>query len=120
MNPSDMPYGAGSVQIRSAQYWMIYRDAEGTPIQENCWTLDRDEARRKLAARAIETLEARLEALRVILNEGPHQTPAEGARAGRGAALGGKREGAAAGDGESVVRSGRVRSGSRRSGEGRA
>ena len=87
-----MPYGTGSVQKRASNYWMIYRDAEGHIVQENTWTMDRDEARRILAVKAIETLEARLRVLEEIVNENTDQAPAKASpkrrRAGAGTKAG--------------------------------
>src|SRR5881394_1046374 len=70
-NPSGMPYGTGSIQIRGNAWWMIYRDTEGRTIQENTRTEDIDVARKMLAARALETARAKVAALEAILNEAP-------------------------------------------------
>lgn len=83
-NPSGLPYGAGSIQVRGNVWWMIYRDTEGRVIQENTRTEDQDVARRMLAARALETLRAKIAVLEAILNEDPAQ------KKGRAAARGGK------------------------------
>ena len=49
---------------------MIYRDVDGTTIQENARTTDRDEARRLLAKRAL-VMQARVRALKAIIKEQP-------------------------------------------------
>jgi hypothetical protein len=67
-NPNGLPYGSGSIQMRSRTWWMIYRDPEGRIIQENTRTDDQNAARRILAERAIVTLEARLKMLRKVAN----------------------------------------------------
>lgn len=50
---------------------MIYRDVDGTTIQENARTTDRAEARRLLAKRALVNLQARVRALKAIIKEQP-------------------------------------------------
>jgi hypothetical protein len=50
---------------------MIYRDIEGRVIQENTQTEDQAIARRMLAARALERVEAQAALLREILREAP-------------------------------------------------
>src|SRR5882672_9359743 len=82
-NPSGMPYGTGSIQMRGRSWWMIYRDVEGRTIQENTRTEDQDAARRMLAERAIITLEAQIAALREVLHEG--QSKGNRGASGRGA-----------------------------------
>lgn len=76
-NPSGMPYGTGSIQLRRRMWWAVYRDPEGRIIQENTGTEDVHEARRFLAAKAIITLEARLAVLREVAGEG-HSTAGTG------------------------------------------
>ncbi len=55
---------------------MIYRDVDGTTIQENARTTDRDKARRLLAKRALVNLQARVRALREIVRETPEASAA--------------------------------------------
>ena len=69
-NPSGLPYGTGSIQMRGTKWWMIFRDPEGRVIQESSYTDDQDTARRMLACRAIVTLEARLAMLREVAHGG--------------------------------------------------
>jgi hypothetical protein len=68
---ADIPYGTGSIQQRGNVWWMIYRDVDGTTIQENARTTDRAEARRLLAKRALVNLQARVRALKAIIKEQP-------------------------------------------------
>jgi hypothetical protein len=75
-NPSGLPYGTGSIQIRGRVWWMIYRDTEGRTIQENTRTENQNEARRMLAVRALETTRAKVAALEQIVNEGQNQAEA--------------------------------------------
>jgi hypothetical protein len=84
LNPSGMPYGAGSIQVRGNNFWMIYRDGEGNIQQENTWTTSREEARKTLAVKAIETLEFRIASLREIVDEPPIEPAAETAGDGDG------------------------------------
>ena len=89
-----LPYGTGSMHIRSNYWWMVYRDVDGRRVQENTWTADQNLARRMLAERALKTAEARVEALRAVLDESPGQDRARaGARsreAGGGAQAAGR------------------------------
>ena len=66
LNPSGVPWGVGSLQIRGRVYWMIYRDLAGRVIQENTLTANLEEARVVLAERAIEVSEARIVALKAV------------------------------------------------------
>ena len=84
LNPSGMPKGTGSLQIRGRVWWAIYTDETGRRVQANMETDNLDEARRELAARAIKVLQARLAALREVCGEGkqaagsPRNRPAAG------------------------------------------
>src|SRR5262249_17107213 len=53
-NPAGLPHGAGSMQIRGAVWWLIYRDKDGRTHQESSGTSDRAEARRLLAEKALD------------------------------------------------------------------
>src|SRR5215471_8515048 len=68
-NPSGLPYGTGSLQMRGRTWWMIYRDTQGRTIQENTRTDNPDAARRMLVERALETARAKVLALEGMLNE---------------------------------------------------
>jgi hypothetical protein len=72
-NPSGLPYGAGSMQIRGRMWWIIYRDTEGRVIQENSKTEDADVARRLLIGRALDTARAKVVALEGLLDETPKE-----------------------------------------------
>jgi hypothetical protein len=61
----------GSIQQRGRAWWMIYRDIEGRTIQENAQTEDQATARRRLAARALERVQAQAALLREVLREAP-------------------------------------------------
>ena len=70
-NPGGLPYGMGSIQQRGRAWWMIYRDIQGRTIQENAQTEDQATARRRLAARALERVQAQAALLREVLRETP-------------------------------------------------
>lgn len=76
-----LPYGSGSIQKRGRVFWLVYRDANGRMIQQSSGTQDAVIARRMIAERAIVTLQARIDALRAIINEATQTTApaAEGA-----------------------------------------
>lgn len=90
-NTSGMPKGTGSLQVRGRVYWAIYTDQFGRIQQVNTKAEGITEARRFLAALAIEVLQARLAAVQGVLDEGQgkghHSAGAEAGRpqAGRGA-----------------------------------
>jgi len=78
-NPSGLPYGTGSLQIRGTSWWAIYRDAEGRTIQENMRTKDRNTALRMLLQKSLATAQAKVEALEKLLDEAEEATsPTEG------------------------------------------
>jgi hypothetical protein len=83
-NPSGLPYGCGSIQMRGRTWWMIYRDGEGRVVQENCQTEDQDAARVLVAERALATAQARVAELERIIREGKDS----GSGAGTGVAKG--------------------------------
>jgi hypothetical protein len=94
-NPSGLPYGCGSIQVRGKQWWGIYRDTLGRTIQENLHTESQDAARYLLAQRALETARAKVAALEQITHEGQGGAGAtpEGKEAGRSTqAAGGDRK----------------------------
>jgi hypothetical protein len=68
-NRGRMPWGYGSMQMRGASWWLIYRDADGKVVQENAQTAEEWVARLKLGQRAITTAEARLDAVCAVVNE---------------------------------------------------
>jgi hypothetical protein len=68
-NPSGLPYGTGSFQLRGRSYWIMYRDAEGRTVQENAKTGDAGIARLMVAERALVTARAKVAALEAIFNE---------------------------------------------------
>jgi hypothetical protein len=63
---SGLPYGVGSIKIRKANYWIVYRDLEGRRIQANTHTLDRAEAVRRLAEAALPAARARVALLEQV------------------------------------------------------
>jgi hypothetical protein len=101
-NPGGLPYGSGSLQKRGLKWWAIYMDANGVKIQVSTKTDDLDEARRFLAARALEVARARVAALESIVN-GETKQPVRKPR--RNSA------GTGRGDARAMGRSGRLRAG---------
>jgi hypothetical protein len=69
VNPSGLPYGCGSIQMRGKTWWAIYRDGEGRTIQENTKTDDQNIARLMVTERALETARAKVSALEAIIHE---------------------------------------------------
>lgn len=53
---------------RGVWWWLTYKNADGETIQENSRTTDQGEAQRLLAARALETLEAKTAVLKRVLS----------------------------------------------------
>ena len=73
INPSGLPYGAGSFQKRGASLWIIYRDVEGRTIQYNAKTTDPAIARLMVAEKALDAARARVAALEAIFDEAKAQ-----------------------------------------------
>ena len=74
-NPGGLPRGAGSMQMRGAKWWLLFRDEHGHLVQQNSGTADADEARRLLAKAALRVLEARAKEIRRVAYDG--ETKAE-------------------------------------------
>src|SRR5215831_6479468 len=74
-NPGGLPRGAGSMQMRGAKWWLLFRDEHGRLVQRNSGTADADEARRLLAKAALRVLAARAKEVRRIAYGG--ETEAE-------------------------------------------
>jgi hypothetical protein len=89
-NPGGLPRGAGSMQMRGAKWWLLFRDEHGRLIQRNSGTADADEARRLLAKAALRVLAARAKEIRRIAYGG--ETEAE-ARTRSGKDYGAQRAG---------------------------
>jgi hypothetical protein len=75
-NPGGLPYGFGSMMMRGAKWWMIYRSVAGERVQENTFTADINEARvilcrtaLRIAAERAALLEGALEAAEVVLEQ---------------------------------------------------
>lgn len=58
-----LPHGVGSIQLRRASLWLVYRDVNGATVNENSHTRDWGEATRLLAQRALPDLQRRWEAV---------------------------------------------------------
>jgi hypothetical protein len=87
LNPSGMPKGTGSLQVRRRTWWMIFRDAQGRIIQENTNTTHKTEARRVLAKAALATLREIVAELEHIAHEGQSKShQGEGPERSRGRA----------------------------------
>jgi len=87
-----LPYGTGSIHIRSNYYWMVYRDVAGRRVQENTWTADYHLARRMVAERALQTARAEVAALEAIVHE-TEKVRAAGHAGGEARTDRGRREG---------------------------
>ena len=81
-NPGGLPRGAGSMQMRGAKWWLLFRDEHGRLVQRNSGTADAAEARRLLANAALRVLAARAKEIRRIAYGGETETKTR-ARAGK-------------------------------------
>jgi hypothetical protein len=118
LNSSGLPRGCGSLQIRRRTWWMIY-SAGGNIIQANTHTSDEDEARRILAGRALERVEAQAALLREVLDERQAKRAAGGPRSSDPSA-GDSRPGANRKKPAKAAGTGRTNPGQRGAGKGEA
>src|SRR5215467_13471081 len=92
-NTSGLPHGVGSVLVRRANYWIVYRDLAGRTIQQNTHTMDREEAVRQLAVAALPALKARVAMLEQIANGDTKTAKAEARNRGRNKVDDGRKHG---------------------------
>ena len=105
-NKDGLPYGTGTVHYRAANYWLVYRDADGQRVQESAHTQDVAVARRLLAKKSIATLRARIKMLQAVASE-PVQTTPETAPVGDGVPVDGDRAKREGGDTGAMAKSDR-------------
>jgi hypothetical protein len=66
---SALPRGAGSIQIRSCNFWAIWTDADGRRRQENTWTTDPGEAKVFVLQRSFRAARERAAKLKALLDD---------------------------------------------------